>query len=46
MGKIEELSKRIVNYSLEINKDDKVLITYQSQLCNDLVIGIIKEIKI
>lgn len=45
MGKIEELSKRIVNYSLEINKDDKVLITYQSQLCNDLVIGIIKEIK-
>ncbi len=45
MEKIDKLSKIIVNYSLEINKDDKVLITYQNQACNDLVVGIIREIK-
>lgn len=45
MEKIEKLSKKIVNYSLEINKDDKVLIIYQNQECNDLVISLIREIK-
>lgn len=46
MEKIDELSKRIVGYSLEINKDDKVLITYQNQECNDLVVSLIREIKL
>lgn len=45
MEKIEKLSKKIVNYSLEINENDKVLISYQSQECNDLVVSLIREIK-
>ena len=45
MEKIDKLSKIIVNYSLEINKDDKVLITYQNQACTDLVVGLIREVK-
>lgn len=45
MEKIEKLSRKIVNYSLELKENDKVLITYQNQLCNDLVTSIIREIK-
>lgn len=44
MNKIRDLSKKIVEHSLKINKKDKVLITYQSTMCNDLVIELIKDI--
>lgn len=45
MNKIKELSNVIVNKSLKINKEDKVLITYQNPLCNDLIVELIKDIK-
>ena len=44
MDRIKELSKKIVEHSLKINSDDKVLITYQNSQCNDLVIELIKNI--
>lgn len=44
MNKIKELSKRIVDYSIGIKEDDKVLITYQNSECNDLVLELIKDI--
>lgn len=44
MEKIEKLAKTIVNHSLNVKKKDKVLITYQSTKCNDLVLEIVKEI--
>ena len=44
MNKIEELSKRIVDYSIKVNEDDKVLITYQNTACNDLVEKLIDDI--
>lgn len=44
MDKIKELSKKIVEHSLKVNSDDKVLITYQNSQCNDLVIELIKNI--
>ena len=44
MNKIKELSRKIVEHSLKITKDDKVLITYQSPECNDLVIELINDI--
>lgn len=44
MDKIKELSKKIVDYSIRVNKNDKVLITYQSSACNDLVVELVKEV--
>ena len=44
MNKIKDLSNKIVNYSIKVNKDDKVLITYQNSACNDLVLQLIKDI--
>lgn len=44
MDKIEELSKKIVDYSIKLDKDDKVLITYQNTACNDLVESLIDNI--
>jgi len=44
MDKIKKLSQKIVEHSLKINDKDKVLITYQSPNCNDLVIELVKDI--
>lgn len=44
MDKIKELSQKIVEHSLQVNNNDKVLITYQNKACNDLVIELIKDI--
>ena len=44
MNKIEELSKKIVDYSIKVDKNDKVLIVYQNILCNDLVETLIDDI--
>lgn len=44
VNKIKALSKKIVEHSLKINEKDKVLITYQNTICNDLVIELIKDI--
>ncbi len=41
---LEILADTITNYSLEIKKDDKVLITYQSAKTNDLIKELIKAI--
>lgn len=43
MNKENALAKKLVNYSLKLKKNDKVLITYQSTKCIDLVKNIIKE---
>lgn len=44
MEKINTLARTIVNHSLKVKKNDKVLITYQSQESNDLVKEIVKEV--
>ena len=43
-GKLEKLSDVIVNYSLRVKENDRVLITYEDSRCNDLVKPLIKEI--
>lgn len=42
--KIKKLSDIIVDYSLNVKEDEKVLITYQSLECRDLVEELIKKI--
>lgn len=42
--KIKELARIIVNYSLNVKKDEKVLITYKNSACNSFVKELIKEI--
>ena len=42
--KIDKLSETIVNYSLEIKENERVLITYQSYETNELVKSLIKKI--
>lgn len=42
--KIKELARIIVNYSLNVTEDEKVLITYQSSECNLFVKELIKEL--
>ena len=42
--KIKKLADIIVNYSLDVKEDEKVLITYQSSDCNNLVKELIKMI--
>lgn len=44
MNKIKELSRKIVDYSIKVKEEDKVLITYQNSKCNDLVIELIRDI--
>ncbi|MBE6138399.1 MAG: aminopeptidase [Firmicutes bacterium] len=44
MNKINMLSKKIVEHSLKIDSSDKVLITYQSIECHDLVLSLINDI--
>ena len=44
MDKVGILSKKIVEHSLKINSQDKVLISYQSTECNDLVVALVKDI--
>ena len=44
--KIKELASTIVNYSLNVKEDEKVLITYQSIDSRDLVKEIINEINL
>ena len=44
MEKINMLARTIVNHSLKVKKDDKVLITYQSLESSDLVKEIVKEV--
>lgn len=39
-----KLSKTIVNYSVNVKEGDRVLITYQSSACNDLVALLINDI--
>ncbi len=41
--KIKTLAKTIVNYSLDLQKGEKVMITYQNPECSDLVKAICKE---
>lgn len=43
--KVKKLASMIVHYSLALKKDEKVLITYQSDMSNDLVKCLIEEIK-
>lgn len=42
--RLEELSKKIVNYSIMVKENDRVLITTQTSKPNDLVRFLIKEI--
>lgn len=42
--KLKELSKKIVNYSLDIKENDKVLIKIQSLNCRDLVKYLVRDI--
>ena len=42
--RIEKLSKTIVNYSIGVKENDKVLIQYESSMCNPLVKCLIKDI--
>lgn len=42
--KIKKLASTIVHYSVALKKDEKVLITYQSNECRDLVKALIEEI--
>ena len=44
MRVLEKLSKSIVDYSIKVEKDEKVLIVYESKECNDLVKCLIKDI--
>ncbi len=39
-----ELSKKIVNYALKVKENDRVLITYESEKCNNLIKNLIKDI--
>ncbi len=41
---VEKLSKTIVNYSIGVKENDKVLIQYESSMCNSLVKCLIKDI--
>ena len=41
---LEKLSKTIVNYSIGVKENDKVLIQYESSDCNPLVKCLIKDI--
>ncbi len=41
---LEKLSKTIVNYSIGVKENDKVLIQYESSMCNSLVKCLIKDI--
>lgn len=41
---LEKLSKTIVNYSIGVKENDKVLIQYESSMCNPLVKCLIKDI--
>lgn len=43
-SRIEKLSKTIVNYSIKVKRNDKVLIQYESCKCNPLVKCLIKDI--
>lgn len=40
----KELSKKIVNYALNVKENDRVLITYESEKCNNLIKNLIKDI--
>lgn len=42
--RIKKLSKTIVDYSVSIKENDKVLIQYESPMCNQLVKCLIKDI--
>ena len=42
--RLEVLSEKIVNYSLEVKENDRVLITYQTKRPNELVKCLIKKI--
>lgn len=42
--RIEKLSSTIVNYSIKIKEGDRVLIQYESNICNPLVKCLIKDI--
>lgn len=44
--KIKKLAELIVNYSLDIKEDEKVLITYQSMECNNLIKELIRLINL
>lgn len=44
MNKIERLASNIVDYSLKVKENEKVLITYQSTSCTDLVKCLIEKI--
>lgn len=42
--RIKKLSNTIVNYSIKVKENDKVLITYETSNCNPLVKQLIKDI--
>ena len=44
MERINKLAKIIVNHSLKVKENDKVLISYQESECESLVKEIIKEV--
>lgn len=44
MEKIEKLSKTIVDYSIDVKKDERVLITYESDKCSYFVKCLISDI--
>ena len=44
-GKIKELAHLLVTSSLQVEKNEKVYISYQSSNCHDLVLALLEEIK-
>ena len=44
MGKIEQLSKTIVDYSIDVRQDERVLIMYESDRCSYFVKTLIRDI--
>lgn len=44
MEKIEQLSKTIVDYSIDVRQDERVLITYESDKCSYFVKTLIRDI--
>ena len=42
--RIKQLSDTIVNYSIKVKKNDRVLIQYENSLCKPLVKCLIKDI--
>ena len=42
--RLQKLSNTIVNYSVRVKENDRVLIQYESSMCNPLIKYLIKDI--